>query len=85
MNFTLIFKNNKEIKSLANDNITIKDILNDMNLSSETVVAKKNGEIIVEDEKIQDGDEIQLIQIIYGGWINKFYFLNFIFCLNIIL
>lgn len=67
MNFTLIFKNNKEIKSLANDNITIKDILNDMNLSSETVVAKKNGEIIVEDEKIQDGDEIQLIQIIYGG------------------
>jgi len=67
MNFTLIFKNNKETKSLANDNISIKDILEDMDLSSETVVAKKNGEIVVEDEKIQDGDEIQLIQIIYGG------------------
>ncbi|MDR2967931.1 MAG: MoaD/ThiS family protein [Methanobacteriaceae archaeon] len=67
MNFTLIFKNNKEVKSLANDNTSIKDILHDMDLSSETVVAKKNGEIVVEDEKIQDGDEIQLIQIIYGG------------------
>ena len=67
MNFTLIFKNNKETKSLANDNISIKDILEDMDLSSETVVAKKNGEIVVEDEKIQDGDEIQLIQIIYRG------------------
>jgi sulfur carrier protein len=67
MNFTLIFKNNKETKSLTNDNISIKDILEDMDLSSETVVDKKNGEIVVEDEKIQDGDEIQLIQIIYGG------------------
>ena len=67
MNFTLTFKNNKETKSLANDNTSIKDILEDMDLSSETVVAKKNGEIVVEDEKIEDGDEIQLIQIIYGG------------------
>ncbi|MCL2156732.1 MAG: MoaD/ThiS family protein [Methanobrevibacter sp.] len=67
MNFTLIFKNNKETRSLANDNTTINDILNDLDLSSETVVAKKNGEIVIEDEKIQDGDEIQLIQIIYGG------------------
>ena len=68
MNFTLIFKNNKETKLLANDNTSINDVLEDMDLSSETVVAKKNGEIVVEDEKIQDGDEIQLIQIIYGGW-----------------
>lgn len=71
MNFTLIFKNNKETKSLANDNTSIKDILDDMDLSSETIVAKKNGEIVVEDEKIQDGDEIQFIQIIYGGWMNS--------------
>ncbi len=67
MNFTLIFKNNKETKSLANDNTSIKDILEDMDLSSETFVAKKNGDIVVEDEKIEDGDEIQLIQIIFGG------------------
>jgi len=67
MNFKLIFNNKDEIKSLYNENTSIKDILEEMNLSSETIVAKKNGDIVIEDEKIEDGDEIQLIQIIYGG------------------
>jgi sulfur carrier protein len=67
MNFKLIFNNESETKSLNNDNTSIKDILDEMNLSSETVVAKKNGDIVVEDELIANGDEIQLIQIIYGG------------------
>ena len=67
MNFKLIFNNKNEIKSLEKDNISIKDILEEMDLSSETIVAKKNGDIVIEDEKIEDGDEIQLIQIIYGG------------------
>lgn len=67
MNFKLIFNDKNEIKSLDDDNISIKDILEEMDLSSETIVAKKNGDIVIEDEKIQDGDEIQIIQIIYGG------------------
>ena len=67
MNFKLIFNDKKETKTLNNDNTSIKDILEDMNLSSETVVTKKNGDIVVEDEIISDGDEIQIIQIIYGG------------------
>jgi sulfur carrier protein len=67
MNFKLIFNDKKETKTLNNDNSSIKDILEDMNLSSETVVTKKNGDIVVEDEIIGDGDEIQIIQIIYGG------------------
>ena len=36
-------------------------------LSSETMVSKKNGEIVIEEETIEDGDEIEFIQIIYGG------------------
>jgi len=67
MNFKLIFNNEKETKTLNNKNTSIKEILEDMNLSSETVVTKKNGDIVVEDEIINDGDEIQIIQIIYGG------------------
>jgi len=67
MNFRLIFNDKKETKILNNENTSIKDILEDMNLSSETVVTKKNGDIVVEDEIITDGDEIQIIQIIYGG------------------
>jgi len=67
MNFKLIFNDKKETKTLNNENTSIKDILEDMNLSSETVVTKKNGDIVIEDEVITDGDEIQIIQIIYGG------------------
>ena len=67
MNFKLIFNNKEEIKTLNNDNTPINDILEDMNLSSETIVVKKNGNIVVEDEIISNGDEIQIIQIIYGG------------------
>ena len=65
MNFKLIFNNKNETKTIKNDT-SIKDILNDMELSSETVVAKKNGDIVIEDEIIEEGDEIQLIKIIYG-------------------
>ncbi|WP_297898916.1 MoaD/ThiS family protein [Methanobrevibacter sp.] len=67
MNFKLIFGNKNEVKNLKNEETSIKDILNEMDLSSETIVAKKNGDIVIEDEKINDGDEIQLIKIIYGG------------------
>ena len=51
MNFKLIFNNKNETKTIKNDT-SIKDILNDMELSSETVVAKKNGDIVIEDEII---------------------------------
>ena len=67
MNFKLIFNNKNETKTIKNEDTSIKDILNDMKLSSETIVAKKNGDIVIEDEIIEEGDEIQIIKIIYGG------------------
>jgi len=41
--------------------------LDDLELSAQTTVAKKNGELVIEETVIDDGDEIQLVQIIYGG------------------
>lgn len=67
MDFTLILNDKKEIKSTNNKDITINNLLQDLELSSETIVAKKNGDIVIEDAEIEEGDEIQLIQIIYGG------------------
>ena len=46
---------------------TIKDLLNDLELSSQTIVPKQNGELVIEESEIHDDDEIRLIQIIYGG------------------
>jgi sulfur carrier protein len=67
MKFTLLFENKNEEKELHNDNYTINNLLEDLKLSSQTIVAKINKELVVEDTVINDGDEVQLIQIIYGG------------------
>ncbi len=66
MSFNLKFKEIDETRELK-ENFTIKNLLNELELSSQTIVAKQNGEITVEDSIINEGDEIQLIQIIYGG------------------
>ena len=67
MEFTLKYKSIDEKRELPNDNYTIKDVLTELGLSAQTIVSKQNGELLIEDTVIEDGDEIQLVQIIYGG------------------
>lgn len=66
MKFNLKFNDIDEERNL-NDNYSIKNLFDDLSVSSQTIVAKQNGEIAVEESVINDGDTIQLIQIIYGG------------------
>jgi len=66
MEITVIFgkkQENREIK----DNTTIKEVLNSMNISSETVVIKRNDEIVIDEESLENGDVIEVIRVIYGG------------------
>ncbi len=66
MEFTLI--NNKKTEQLSlKKNLTIKKLLDEIEKPLETVVIKKNGQIVLEEEIIQEGDTIEVIQIIYGG------------------
>lgn len=67
MTFTLIYKNLNEKREIPHENYTIKDLLNEMELSPQTVVSKQNGDLVIEDTVIENDDEIQLVQIIYGG------------------
>jgi sulfur carrier protein len=67
MSFTLKYKDLNEEREIPNDNYAIKDLLNELDLSAQTVVSKQNGELVIEDTIIQEDDEIQLVQIIYGG------------------
>ena len=67
MSFTLKIQENLESREITPQNYTIKDLILELGLSAQTVVAKQNGELVIEDTLINDGDEIQLIQIIYGG------------------
>lgn len=66
MEFTVIIKDKKESKQLE-EGMVIKDVLGEYGFSSETAVIKKNGEIVLVESEINNGDELQIIQIIYGG------------------
>ncbi|WP_407454030.1 MoaD/ThiS family protein [Methanobrevibacter sp.] len=67
MSFLLKFKSLEEKREIPSDNYTIKDLLDELELSAQTIVSKQNGELVIEDTVIEDDDEIQLVQIIYGG------------------
>ena len=67
MKFTLKYKQINEEREIPVENYSIKDLLDDLGLSAQTIVSKQNGELVIEDTVIEDGDEIQLVQIIYGG------------------
>lgn len=67
MNYTVRMKGKVEEKTSDNGDLKVQDVLDEMGLSSETIVSKINGEIVIEDSLIEDGDEVEFIQIIYGG------------------
>ncbi len=67
MSFILKYKNLEEEREIPKSDYTIRDLLNELELSAQTMVSKQNGELVIEDTVINDDDEIQLVQIIYGG------------------
>ena len=67
MSFKLKYKHIDEERGIPKENYSIKDLLDELELSSQTVVSKQNGELVIEDTIIENDDEIQLVQIIYGG------------------
>jgi len=46
---------------------TIKDLLNMLNLDSSRFIVVKNGEIVTEDDTINDGDYIKILDSVSGG------------------
>ncbi len=66
MTIKLINKNDvKEIE--FEENLQIETILKNEEIPIESVVVKLNKETVTEDEIVKDGDEIEVIKVIYGG------------------
>lgn len=66
MKITVIFGKNQENREIQ-ENTTIKEVLDAMDISSETVVVKRNNEIVMDEESLGNGDIIEIIRVIYGG------------------
>jgi len=66
MEVTVIYNKTKQKKEIQ-ENSTIKEMLNLMGISSETVVVKRGNEIVMDEEKLHNEDVIEVIRVIYGG------------------
>lgn len=65
---TIKLINKKDIKDIEiSENTTIADILKKEEIPIETVVVKLNGDTVTEDENVKNGDELEIIKVIYGG------------------
>lgn len=66
MKITVIFGEKRENREIR-ENMTIKEVLDAMDISSETVVVKRNNEIVMDEGSLGNGDVIEIIRVIYGG------------------
>ncbi|MGP8188363.1 MAG: MoaD/ThiS family protein [Methanobacterium sp.] len=66
MKITVTIGDQNEVKEISNS-ITIKDLLKILEIPSETVVVKKNEYIVINEEIVEEGDNIEIIKVIFGG------------------
>ena len=66
MNIRLIIGEKEDTMEISGDK-TVKNLLEVMDIASETVVVKKNECLVIDEEPLEDGDLIEVIQVIYGG------------------
>lgn len=49
------------------DNISVESMLKKLDINPVEVVVTQNGRIVLENSILQNGDQIKVIQVIYGG------------------
>ena len=60
-------RENKEKTIMLDNNLTVKDLLTKLSINPVTVIVSKNNEIILEDERLKENDDIKIISVISGG------------------
>ena len=60
-------RENKDEKIELDGNSSAKDLLIKMKINPVTVIISKNNDVIVEDEKLNDNDDVKIISVISGG------------------
>ena len=48
-------------------NSIVSDLLKGLNINPVTVIVSRNNELILEDEKLKNNDEIRILSVISGG------------------
>ena len=56
---------NKAVK--LENTALVMDLLKELKINPVTVIVSRNNELILENEKLNDGDEIKILSVISGG------------------
>jgi len=62
-----IDRENKNTIIELNKNSIVADLLKNLNINPVTVLVTKNNELILEEEKLNENDEIRILSVISGG------------------
>lgn len=62
-----IDRENKNKTIELDDNSIVVDLLKKLNINPVTVIVSRNNELILEDEKLNENDEIKILSVISGG------------------
>ncbi|MBS3131226.1 MoaD/ThiS family protein [Candidatus Woesearchaeota archaeon] len=62
-----IEKENRKKMIKLEEGAILKDVLEMVNVNPVTIIASRNNEIILEDDKLNDKDKIKLLSVISGG------------------
>ena len=56
-----------QTENLNIENVSVKELLEDLQIEPLEVIVKKGSLVLQEDETIQNNDEIKIIKVIHGG------------------
>ena len=62
-----IDRENKNATLEIDNNSLVKDLLKKLNINPVTVIVSRKNELILEDEKLNENDEIKILSVISGG------------------
>ena len=62
-----IDRENKNANLELDNNALVADLLKKLNINPVTVIVARNNELILEDEKLNNNDEIKILSVISGG------------------
>jgi len=62
-----IDRENKNAEVELGGSSSVSDLLNKLKINPVTVIVSRNNELILEDEKLNDKDEIKILSVISGG------------------
>ena len=60
-------REDKNAQVKLENNALVIDLLKKLNINPDTVIVSRNNELILEEEKLNDNDEIKILSVISGG------------------